>query len=316
MEMVQGTDFTAAERAAEGARRSGLTGLRRAATRPYLLLAPSFLFLLLFTYLPILRVARDSLYLQNLGDAAGRFVGLANYGRLVADDKFRTALLNNLLYAGATLPPTIILAIAFAVFLKRSTRVNAVIRACLFFPAVVPLTAAAGLWIFIFLPNGGLIDYYLGRFGVRGINWLGNPDLALGALSLLTVWKNAGYYMLFYIAGLQAIPEEALEAATLDGATSWQRFRYVTLPLLKPTTAFVAVIALINVVTNVDHVIVMTHGGPNNATNLLLYYIFQTQTEFHDPGKATAATVVSLACLLAISLFGLRTLERGIRDGR
>jgi len=295
------------------ARPLGLARWRKTGARPYLLLAPSLFFLLLFTYLPIARVIRDSLYLQQLGDQIGRFVGLANYARLFADEKFRTALLNNLAYGAGTLLPTIVLAIAFAVLLQRSTRVNAVIRACLFFPTVVPLTAAAGLWIFIFLPNGGLIDYYLGPLGARSINWLGNPDLALAALSILTVWKNAGYYMLFYLAGLQAIPGEALEAALLDGANGWQRFWHVTLPLLRPTTAFVVVIALINVVTNVDHVIVMTHGGPNNATNLLLYYIFQTQTEFHDPGKATAATVVSLAALLAISFFGLRALERGIR---
>lgn len=302
--------------AAERAPPFALAGWRRIRARPYLLLAPSLGLLCLFTYLPIARVILDSLYLQQLGDAVGRFVGLGNYARLFADGKFRTAFLNNLLYAAFTLPPSIMLALAFAVMLERATRLNALIRACLFFPTVVPLTAAAGLWIFIFLPNGGLIDYYLGPLGLRGINWLGNPDLALGALSLLTVWKNAGYYMLFYLAGLQAVPADALEAALLDGANGWQRLWHVTLPLLKPTTAFVVVIALINVVTNVDHVIVMTHGGPDNATNLLLYYIFQTQTEFHDPGKATAATVVSLAALLAISLFGLRTLEGGMRDAR
>lgn len=309
METAQGLELVVAAEA----RPLGLARWRKRGARPYLLLAPSLFFLLLFTYLPIARVIRDSLYLQQLGDRAGRFVGLANYARLFADEKFRTALLNNLAYGAGTLLPTIALAVAFAVLLQRSTRFNAVIRACLFFPTVVPLTAAAGLWIFIFLPNGGLIDYYLGPLGARSINWLGNPDLALAALSILTVWKNAGYYMLFYLAGLQAIPGEALEAALLDGANGWQRFWHVTLPLLRPTTAFVVVIALINVVTNVDHVIVMTHGGPDNATNLLLYYIFQTQTEFHDPGKATAATVVSLAALLAISMFGLSTLERGIR---
>lgn len=313
METAQEMGLAAAD--AHG-RAPALAGWRRRGARPYLLLAPSLVFLLLFTYFPILRVLVDSLFLKQLGDQAGRFVGLANYARLFADAHFRTALLNNLLYAVYTLPATIALAIAFAVFLERSSRLNALIRACLFFPTVVPLAAAAGLWIFIFLPNGGLIDYYLGWLGLHSINWLGNPDLALAALSLLTVWKNAGYYMLFYLAGLQTVPGDALEAALLDGANSWQRFWHVTLPLLKPTTAFVAVIALINVVTNVDHVIVMTHGGPNNATNLLLYYIFQTQTEFHDPGKATAATVVSLAALLALSLGGLGTLERGIRHER
>lgn len=296
--------------------RAGFSLLRPRMLRPYALLAPSLIFLVLFTYLPIIRVARDSLYLKRLGDLTDRFVGWENYLRLASDDKFQKAFSNNLFYALGTIVPTVLLSLAFACFLHRSTRFNATIRACLFFPTVIPLAAAAGLWIFIFLPNGGLIDYYLGRLGMPSINWLGNPDLALSALCILTVWKNAGYYMLFYVAGLQTIPQDALEAAILDGANAWQRFWHITLPLLRPTTAFVVVIALINVVTNVDHVIVMTRGGPDNATNLLLYYIFQTQTEFHDPGKATAATVVTLACLLAVSMFGMRTLERGIRDER
>jgi sn-glycerol 3-phosphate transport system permease protein len=293
-----------------------LAGLRALALRPFLLLGPSLFFLVLFTYLPIVRVLHDSLYLLQLGDASARFVGVGNYTRLFADDRFQTALVNNLLYAIGTLAPTIALSLLFALLLRRSTRFSAAIRALLFFPTVVPLAAAAGLWIFIFLPNGGLLDFYIGRLGARSINWLGSPDTALVAIMILTVWKNAGYYMLFYLAGLQAIPEDALEAATLDGAGARQRLWHITLPLLRPTTAFVVVIALINVVTNVDHVVVMTHGGPNNATNLLLYYIFQTATEFHDLGKATAATVVSLACLLAISAFGMRTVERGIHDGR
>jgi sn-glycerol 3-phosphate transport system permease protein len=281
--------------------------------KPYLLLAPSLAFLLLFTYFPILRVGIDSLYLKQLGDPAGRFVGIGNYVRLFGDPKFQITLLNNLVYAVGTIVPSVVLALAFALLLRRSTRFNTTMRALLFFPAVIPLAAAAGLWIFIFLPNGGLLDYYLAKLGAHSLNWLGNPDLALYAIMGLTVWKNAGYYMLFYLAGLQSLPDDVIEAATLDGAGPWARLRYITLPLLAPTTAFVAVIALINVVTNVDHVIVMTHGGPNDATNLLLYYIFQTATEFHDLGKATAATVVSLACLLVVSLAGLRTLERGIR---
>src|SRR5258707_562539 len=120
-----------------------------------------------------------------------------------------------------------------------------------------------------------------------------------------------GYYMLFYLAGLQAIPSDLGEAAKLDGASSWQRLRHITLPLLAPTTGFVAVIALINVITAVDHVVVLTRGGPNGATNLLLYYIYQNANEFYDAGKATAATVISVAILLTLSLLGLRTLERG-----
>jgi sn-glycerol 3-phosphate transport system permease protein len=126
----------------------------------------------------------------------------------------------------------------------------------------------------------------------------------------LTVWKNAGYYMLFFLAGLQAISAESYEAAILDGANAWQRLRYVTLPALKPTFAFVSVIALINVVTQVDHIFVLTKGGPADSTNLLLFYVYQQAVERYDIGKASAATVVSLAILLAVSALALRRSDR------
>ena len=127
----------------------------------------------------------------------------------------------------------------------------------------------------------------------------------------LTVWKNAGYYMLFYIAGLQNIPRETIEAALIDGANAWQRLRYVILPALLPTTSFVVVIALINLLTSVDHVIVLTRGGPSNATNLLRYYIFQAAHENFEIGKAAAATLLSVVVLLAISLASMRIMSRG-----
>jgi sn-glycerol 3-phosphate transport system permease protein len=145
------------------------------------------------------------------------------------------------------------------------------------------------------------------------INWLGDPDTALASIAMVTVWKNAGYYMLFYIAALQAVPQELIEAAVLDGAGAWARLRHVVLPLLAPTTAFVAVIAVIQAITTVDHVVVMTKGGPDDATNLLLFYIFQTETELHDSGKAAAATVVTLVALFGVSTVGIRVLERGGR---
>src|SRR5262249_37642622 len=122
----------------------------------------------------------------------------------------------------------------------------------------------------------------------------------------------AGYYMLFYLAGFQHISPDLHDAATIDGASVWQRFRHITLPLLGPTTAFIAVIALVQALTQVDHVVVLTKGGPSNATNLLLFYIYQTAHESFDLGKAAAATVVSVAALLTLSVLCLKTLERGI----
>jgi sn-glycerol 3-phosphate transport system permease protein len=281
---------------------------------PYALLAPSLLFLVLFTYLPIVRVAVEALYHTPHGTgAAATFVGLGNYARVLADPAFRQAVVNNLVYAVGTLVPTLVLALAFALAVQRSTRFSSVLRTVFFFPALVPLVAAASLFFFIFLPGLGLLDYYLAKIGIDGPNWLGDSDVALWSVIGLTVWKNAGYYMLFYIAGLQNIPRDTVEAAMIDGANGWQRLRFVILPALAPTTAFVFVIALIQLLTSVDHVIVLTRGGPSNATNLVLYYIFQSAHENFEAGKAAAATLMSVAVLLAISLGSLRVMERGTR---
>jgi sn-glycerol 3-phosphate transport system permease protein len=278
---------------------------------PYLLLAPSLLLLAGFTYLPIVRVVWDSLHDRPLGRANSLFIGLGNYIGLFSDQAFIKAVVNNLIYAFGTVPLSMALALLFALALQRSTRVNAMLRALVLFPSMVPLVAAASLFFFIFLPGVGLFDYYLGKIGLRGANWLGDPDIALWSLIGITVWKNAGYYMLFYLAGLQTLPGDVLEAATIDGANAWQRLRHVIVPLLAPTTAFVLVIALINVLTQVDHVIVLTKGGPSNSTKLVLYYIFEQAHENFAAGKAAAASVLSVAFLLAMSVASLKTMERG-----
>jgi sn-glycerol 3-phosphate transport system permease protein len=288
-------------------------GFDRRSLFAYGLLAPSLLFLLLFTYLPILSVGWGSLHHTRHGERIEHFVGLGNFTRALADEAFRTAVFNNLLYAVATIAPSLALALVFAVGLERSTRLAAGLRTILFLPSLVPMVAAAALFSFIFMPRIGLLDHYLARLGMGATNWIGDPDIALWSLAALSVWKNAGYYMLFYLAGLQSLPREVYEAAAIEGANAWQRFWYVTLPLLKPTTAFVLVIALINVLTQVDHVIVLTKGGPSNSTNLVLFYIYQEAHENFDHGKAAAATLLSVVVLLAISFVSLKSLEHGFR---
>jgi sn-glycerol 3-phosphate transport system permease protein len=278
---------------------------------PWLLLAPSLVLLAAFTYAPILRVAWDSL--NDTAHATGKttFVGLGNYIALFSDKAFGQSVVNNLIYAAGTVPISMALALLFALAVQRSSRFNSVVRALLLFPSMIPLVAAASLFFFIFLPGIGLFDYYLAKIGLRGPNWLGDPDVALWSLIGITVWKNAGYYMLFYLAGLQTLPGEVLEAATIDGCNAWQRLRYVIVPLLAPTTAFVLVIALINVLTQVDHVIVLTKGGPSNSTKLVLYYIFEQAHENFAAGKAAAASLLSVSFLLALSVLSLKTMERG-----
>jgi sn-glycerol 3-phosphate transport system permease protein len=282
--------------------RSRLTG--------YALLLPSGIFLLAFTYWPVLKVALASLTVRTFGGTP--HWGLENYTRLFADPHFATAARNNLVYAGGTIIPSLGLALLFALGLRETTRMTALLRTFLVLPLLIPLVAAAALFIFIFLPGGGLLDYYLARLGLGETNWLGDPSLALGSIIAITVWKNTGYYMLFFLAGLAGVPQELLDAAKIDGAAVLQRFRHVTLPLLGPTLVFVLVIAVLNVLTQVDHVIVMTQGGPSDSTSLLLYYIYQQAHQNYDIGLASAATVVSVGFLFALSIVSLRTLERGI----
>jgi sn-glycerol 3-phosphate transport system permease protein len=279
---------------------------------PYLLLAPSFVFLFAFTYWPVLRVLVGSLTVHGFG--TGTTIGLSNYIRLFADPHFSDAVVNNLIYAAGTIIPSLVLALALALVLRDSTRFTALLRTVIALPLLIPLVAAASLFIFIFLPGGGLLDHYLARFGGGWdqTNWLGDPSLALGSIIAITVWKNTGYYMLFFLAGLAGIPNELIDAAKIDGAGPVQRFLRVTLPLLGPTLAFVLIIALLNVLTQVDHVVVMTQGGPSDSTSLVLYYIYQQAHQNNDLGLASAATVVSVAFLFVLSTISLRGLERGI----
>ena len=289
--------------------------VKSSALAAYALLLPSLVFLVLFTYWPVVQVGIDSLFARKTPSSPATFAGFDNYRAVFADAAFRKALWNNLLYAAGSLVPSLCLALGLALTLSRSTRVTATLRAIFFLPVLIPLIAAASLFLFIFLPNVGLLDYYIGRFFVNSPNWLGDPDIALWSITAITVWKNAGYYMLFFLAGLHAIPADAYEAAYLEGASPWQRLRYITLPYLFPTITFVSVIALLNIVTQVDHVFVLTKGGPSDSTNLLLFYVYRQAVESYDIGRASAATVVSLAALLMLTLGSLRSLERTFGGG-
>ena len=274
------------------------------------LLAPSLVFLSAFTYWPVAGTTLNAFTEQRFGQAAQW--GFGNFSRLFADAHFAAAAAHSAEYAAGTIIPSLVLALIFALRLREATRLNAALRTVLVTPMLIPLVAAAALFIFIFLPGNGLLDWHLVRLGFRATNWIGNPDIALGSIMAITVWKNTGYYMLFFLAGLAGIPEQYQEAAKIDGAGAATRFWRITLPLLGPTLGFVAVIAFLNAITQIDHVVVMTQGGPSNATNMLLYYIYQQAEQNYDTGLASAATLVSVAVLLALATVALRTLERGI----
>src|ERR1700744_4707078 len=203
----------------------------------WLLLAPSLLFLLLFTYWAVAQVVVGSFTVQGFRGAT--HFGFGNYARLFSDEHFRTAALNTALYAVGTIVPSVGLALGFAVALRETTALTSLLRTLVALPMLIPLVAAASLFAFVFLPSAGLLDYDLAWLGLGEVNWLGDPSLALGSVIAITVWKNCGYYMLFFLAGLAGIPQELLDAARIDGAGPWRRLRSITLPMLGPTFAFV-----------------------------------------------------------------------------
>ena len=285
---------------------------RRWAIRPYFFLLPSFVFLATFTYYPILSSLELSLYRSSATVPHPVFVGLANYRALGADPIFRQVLANSAAFLAGTVPVTVALALALALLLNRTHLLTTPFRTAFFYPTLLPLVGAAAIWLFVYAPGYGLLDVYLRGIGAGGVNWLGSPVLALPAVMILTIWKNAGYYMLFYLAGLQTIPAELFEAGRIEGASGWQQFRAITFPLLGPTTLFVLLIASINAFQSVDHIWLMTGGGPDNATNLLLFYIYQVAFMFFDLGKAATLTVFLLAVLMAIATASFGLLERRI----
>lgn len=287
-------------------------GRRRGRVQAYLFLLPSFVFLATFTYYPILRSLELSLYRSNASLAHLTFVGLGNYAALGADSIFHQVLQNSAEFLIGTVPVTVALALVLALLLNRRHFLTTPFRTAFFHPTLLPLVGAAAIWLFVYTPGYGILDVYLRGILGGEVNWLGSPTLALPAVMILMIWKNAGYYMLFYLAGLQTVPAELLEAARLEGATGWKQFRAITFPLLGPTTLFVLVIASINAFQSVDEIWLMTGGGPDNTTNLLLFYVYQVAFMFFDLGKAAALTVFLLAVLMAIAAMSLGFLERRI----
>ena len=171
-----------------------------------------------------------------------------------------------------------------------------------FTPTVLPMIAVANIWLFFFTPQYGLLEQLTALFGGASHNWLGSPDTALAAVTIVAIWKEAGFFMIFYLAALQGISPSLAEAAALEGASRLTFFRRVQFPLLMPTTLFVLINAVINAFRTVDHIIVMTRGGPDNATMLLLYYVYQVGFQFWDTTYAASLTTVLLV-LLALAAF-------------
>lgn len=278
----------------------------------YLLLLPGFVLLALFTLYPMVNSGWLALHRLNLVTPDPVFIGLENFKTLAASPVFRKAIGNSVLFAAMTIPATVALAIYLAVQLNRRLKGVAFLRAAFFYPTMLPLVSAAAIWSFMYNPHYGLVNKLVELLGGDPQNWLGTPALALPAIAFVSVWKDAGYFMIFYLAGLQNLPTDVYEAADLDGASTWRQFRSITWPLLSPTTLFVGTISFINAFKTMDQIFVMTGGGPENATNLLLFHIYELTFTFYERGLGAAASAILILILLGLAMFNHFYVDRRV----
>jgi ABC-type sugar transport system permease subunit len=277
----------------------------RAGWHPWAMLAPTLALLVVFFIVPIGATAFSSLFSWDLLTEP-RFVGAANYQALAAHGELLAVALRTLMYSAIVVAGTMTLGLALALALNRPGRVFGFVRASVFSAYVVSWVAVALLWMWLLDGNSGMLGRLFGALGAGPLSLLGDPRFALPVIAVVGVWKLTGYAMVIFLAGLQGIPRSLLEAAALDGAGSWARFRHVTMPLLAPTSAFVATTTLVTSFQAFDVVRIMTQGGPARATELFVYAIYEQIFLNLSVGRASALTVVFFAFLLAVAGAQLR----------
>jgi len=278
----------------------------------WLLLLPAAVLLVAFTHYPAAATLYHSFFSNPKPGRPPVWVGADNYRAMLEDPVFWQVLGNNVWFALGTIPVSIALALLMAVWVNGRIPGRWFLRLSFFTPTVLPMIAVANIWLFFYTPGYGLLEQITGLLGLPSHNWLGSRSTALGCLVVVTVWKEAGFFMIFYLAALQSLSPHLAEAAALMGASPWYFFRRVTFPLLMPTTLFVLVNAVINSFRLVDHIVVMTKGGPDNATALLLYYIYDVGFKFWDQAYAAALTLVLLLILATVALGQFVLLDRRV----
>jgi multiple sugar transport system permease protein len=270
-------------------------------------LAPALLLLGFFFFLPVaasLLLSFTDFDIYAIADPGNvRLIGLRNYGRLLDSPLFWVALKNTLYFVLVGGPLTVAVSLAAALLVNsRLVRFKGFFRTAYFAPFVTTLVAIAIVWRYLYHPQYGLLNYLLGAVGVGPIDWLGDPRWAMPAIILLAAWKNFGYNMLIFIAGLQAIPEELYEAAYLDGAGAWRRFRHVTLPMLGPTLVFVGLVTAIGFFQLFAEPYVMTRGGPLRSTTSMVLLMYEEGFRWWRMGYAAAVAFVLFAIILGAML--------------
>lgn len=265
-----------------------------------LLLLPNLLGFLAFTLIPVFASFFLSFTSWDMLTPV-KWVGLSNYAELMKDETFIKVFWNTIYFAGVSVPLGIVISLLLAVALDRIS-LKKFYRAAYFLPVVSSMVAIAVVWQFIYNPEYGIMNYVLGWFGIQGPDWLTSTVWAMPAVILTSVWKNLGFNMLIFLAGLQGISDDYYEAADLDGANTYQKFFYITVPLLSPTTFFVTVMSFIASFQVFDTIFLMTQGGPARSTSVIVHYLYEHGFKYFNMGYASAMAYVLFFMMFIITM--------------
>ena len=279
----------------------------------YALSAPAAILMFVLLICPVLAVILISFTDWQLGETTINFIGFQNYRDMLGDEVFLKSLANTVIYVGVVVPLSVILGLGAAILIESLSMAKAFYRTIYFLPVMATLIAMSIVWMVMLNPSFGLVNQILRMLGFEGFNWLHDHRTALPCLCAIGIWQALGFNMVLFMAGLTSIPRELYDAAELDGAGgAWERFRTVTWPLLSPVTMFVVVITGIRSFQVFDTVHVLTQGGPNNSTGVLLYTMYTEGFEFFRSGYAAAVTVIFLLFVLALTLVKVWAIERKV----
>lgn len=287
--------------------RLGLAG--REALAGYLFILPAIIVFLVFVAAPMLAAFGFSLFQWDVFRAA-KYLGLDNYRELFSDKRFFTTFWNTVVYTVLEVPLNLFVALAIALALNR--RLPSVLRyffrTTYFFPVIISFVAVSILWRYLLIgdPTFGLVNYYLSRLGIDAIPWTSSSRWALRTVILVNVWKTFGFNLIIFLAGLQNIPRHFYEAAEIDGANIWHRFRHITIPLLTPTLFFVFVIEMLHAVQVFDTAYVLTRGGPGDASRTIVMYMYETGFQAFRMGYASAVAVILFLVVMTLTLLQMR----------
>ena len=279
----------------------------------YLFIAPGVIVFSVFTVAALIFAFYLTFHRWSIIEPDKPYVGTQNYEDMIHDERFVTSILNTVYFTGASVPLTMIIGLALALLLNQPIRGRALFRTAYYLPVVTPFIVSALLWKWLYNGQFGLFNFYLLKTHLidEPLLWLSDQNLAMPAVVLMSVWSGVGFSMVVYLAGLQSIPYELYESAKLDGANTWKRVRYITIPMLRPTTLFLLVIGIIGSLQVFTQIFVMTSGGPVNKTTTMVYYMYLWAFKYYDMGYASTLAFALFAMLLAFTALQLRLFKDG-----